>query len=262
MKFKGASGDFLYGQDEEEMPYGSLFAANINDSKWEWSFWWEGEVLKTESVKVVANARAFEQEPDYLPEDYDGDMSLEEIRVEQADKKSSFMDGWSCQAVLDMRLVGGPAIDDPESDLAFGEEFTIKLNNGVALSQFRALLGSYGRQFRFKEGLLPIIDISAKSYVSKVKSVGKRYTPVFKITDWKSDEELMGMDGAGDDPDMYDAPETDKEETEASQEDSADSGETAPRGPGARRVEAHFLNVTYSQVSCTPCHRHRFVSPN
>lgn len=201
MKFKGASGDFLYGQDEDEMPYGTQFGADIENSEWVWSFWWEGEVLETVNVRVSQDPLAYENEPDRLPEDYDGDMSLEEIRAEQADRKSNFMDGWSCQAVLTMRLIGGKALEE-DNELEFGEDFTIKLNQGVSLNAFRSLLNSFGRLYRLKQGLVPVVEISARSYVSKNKSVGKRYTPVLKIADWKSEEELLEM--TGEDPDMYD----------------------------------------------------------
>lgn len=226
MKFKGASGDFLYGQDEEEMPHDTQFAADIENSKWNWTFWWEGEVLETIETFVAQNPMGWENEPDFLPEDYAGDMSLEEIRAEQADRKSNFMDGWSCQAVLDLREIGGEA-----------REFTIKLNQGVALNAFRTMLQSFGRQFKIKVGLLPIVEISARSYVSKNKSVGKRYTPVLKIVDWRSEEELM--EAVGDDPDMYDEPEErparaeKAKQIEAPAEDAGDEPRT-PRGRGRR----------------------------
>ncbi|QJA43132.1 hypothetical protein [Phaeobacter phage MD18] len=240
MKFKGASGDFLYGQDDEEMPHGTEFAADIENSKWNWTFWWEGEVLETIETRVAENPMGFEHEPDHLPEDYDGDMSLEEIRAEQADRKTNFMDGWSCQAVLDMREIGGE-----------GEEFTIKLNQGVALNAFRSLLQSFGRQFRFKMGLIPVVTIGARSYVSKNKQVGKRYTPVLKIEDWRSEEDLMAA--VGEDPDMYDAPDADadagasgeaeepKQIAAPADEAPADGGGEAPkraaRGRGRRGAQ-------------------------
>jgi hypothetical protein len=242
MKFKGASGDFLYGQDEDEMPYGSQFAADIENSEWVWSFWWEGEVLETVNVRVSKDPLAYENEPDRLPAEYDGDMSLEEIRAEQADRKSNFMDGWSCQAVLNMRLIGGAALEQ-ENELEFGEEFTIKLNQGVSLNAFRTLLGSFGRMFKFKQGLVPVVDLSARSYVSKNKAVGKRYTPVLKIADWKSEEELMEL--TGEDPDMYegddrdDAPaakqiESPKEKAAPADDAPADDATAAPRGRRGR----------------------------
>ncbi|WNL50685.1 hypothetical protein RPALISO_98 [Ruegeria phage RpAliso] len=214
MKFTGATGDFTYGQDDEEMPHGTEMAGDIMNSKWVWTFWWEGEVLETRETTVAQDPMGYENEPDDLPEDYDGDMTLEEIRAEQADRSSNFMDGWSCQAVLGLREIGGEA-----------EEFTLRLNKGVALNAFRALLASFGRQFKFKQGLVPIVELGARSYKSKVKGVGKRYTPVLKISDWRSEEELMSA--AGEDPDMYDEPGAD-EGVDALPAPETEEGEAAP----------------------------------
>lgn len=233
MKFKGASGDFLAGQDEDEIPHGTKLAGDVDNSKWVWSFWWEGDVLETQETLIIENPLGFDQEPDELPEGYDGDMTLEEIRAEQANRDSNFMDGWSCQAVFGLREIGGE-----------NEEYTLKLNQGVALNAFRAMLQTYGRQFRFKEGLVPVIELSARSYKSKNKSVGKRFSPILKIVDWLSEEDLMNA--TGDDPDMYDEPEVKEEprraarpaiappKEEAVEPEAESEGNAAPVGRAAR----------------------------
>jgi len=241
MKFTGATGDFTYGQDDDELPHGTKLAGDIENSKWVWSFWWEGEVLETVETMVAMDPMGWDTEPDHLPEKYDGDMTLEEIRAEQADRSTNFMDGWSCQAVLNLRPLGGE------------EEYTLKLNKGVALNAFRTLLSAFGRQYKFKAGLVPIIELSARAYKSKVKGVGKRFSPVLKIVDWMSEEDLMAA--SGEDPDLYDdvddadepatpparaqrgkaaalpPPEEDEEEEEA---DEQPSERAAPTGRAAR----------------------------
>jgi hypothetical protein len=226
VKFKGASGDFLAGPDEEEIPHGTRYAADIPQSKWVWAFWWEGEVLESIETRVEVAPGAWDNEPDHLPEDYDGDMSLDEIRKAQADRATNFMDGWGCQAVLGMREIGGQ-----------NTEYTIKLNQGVALGSFRTLLASYGRQFQFKEGMVPIIELGVSSFKSKTKGVGKRYSPVLKIVDWKTEEELMAA--GGDNPEDYeddDRPDTPvKSQTKAISKAKDEAEETPVRGRrGAR----------------------------
>lgn len=231
MKFTGATGDFTYGQDDEELPHGTELAGDIENSKWVWSFWWEGEVLETTETLVASDPMGWENEPDYLPESYTGDMSLEEIRAEQADRSTNFMDGWSCQAVFNLRQLGGD------------EEYTLKLNKGVALNAFRALLAAFGRQYKFKLGLVPIIELSARAYKSKAKGVGKRFSPSLKITRWVSEEELM-ME-AGEDPEAYDDPEDEpparpqRTTTKAAlppPEDEADAADEAPANAPAGRA--------------------------
>lgn len=229
VKYKGQGGVYSFGQDEEEIQHGTLFAVDIPQSKWSWSFWWDGEVLETLDTFVVDDPMGWDNEPDFLPEDYDGDMSLKEIRAEQADRDNNFMDGWSCQSVLPMRGVDG---DD--------EEYTLKLNKGVALNAFRTLLGSFGRQFKFKVGLVPIISLDAKKYKSKIKSVGWRAAPVLKIEEWRSEEELLA--GAGENPEDYDtggdgdaddaAPEAEAAPADEAEKEAPKRGRRGARGRG------------------------------
>lgn len=235
MKFVGATGDFTYGQDDEEMPHGTRLAAAIEESQWVWSFWWDGEVLETIETLVAEDPHGWDREPDDLPEKYDGDMSMDEIRAERADRSNNFMDGWSVQAVLNLRQIGGE-----------GEEFTLKLNGGVGVSAFRALLQTFGRQYKFKMGLVPVIELEARSYKSKHKNVGKRWSPILKIVEWKSEEELM--EASGEDAGMYDEPDRDEaparnEKSEGrktaalpppEEEEGAAAGDEAPAAPQGR----------------------------
>jgi hypothetical protein len=166
--------------------------------------------------------RGFDEEPNYLPEDYDGDMSLEDIREMAADRNNNFMDGWGCQAVLPLREIGGE-----------NEEYVLKLNAGVGISAFQRLLKSYGRVFQMKGDMVPIVELSANSYVSKIKTVGKRFSPVLKIVDWSSEEDLIAA--AGEDPDMYDAPDASQEQLPPPAETTNEVAEEKPRGRrGAR----------------------------
>ena len=190
VKFKGSNGDFLAGQDEDEIAHGTCFAGDVMNAKFSWAFWWDGEVLETLDYHVVESPTAYDNEPDHLPKDYDGDMSLEEIREMQADRSNTFMDGWTCQGVVNLRGIDGDT-----------EEYTLKLNAGVALKAFRAMLSSFGRVFMQKPGQLPIIELDARSYKSKNKTVGTRYAPKLTIVDWRTEEELAG---GGDDPSDYD----------------------------------------------------------
>lgn len=193
MKFVGQSGDFIYGQDDAELAHGTLLVAEISNAKYSWAFWWEGEVLETIEVKVKDMPRAFEQEPDYLPAEYDGDMTLQEIRAERKNKDSQFMDGWSCQGIVTLRAMS----EDKE-------EYTLKLNAGVGMTSFQTLLGAYGRLYKMKGEKKPIIELGARKYKSKIKSVGTRYSPTFKIVEWKSEEEISDGASVGENPDDYD----------------------------------------------------------
>lgn len=226
MKFTGQSGSYTAGQDGDEIDHGSQFAADMMNARFEWSFWWDGEILGTLGAALVEDPLLYDNEPDFLPEDPEGkvDMSLEEIQEQQRDRSNTFMDGWSCQAVLGLRPVDGSP-----------EEYTLKLNQGVALNAFHALRKSFGRQYKLKAGLIPVIELDVNKFKSKDKKVGWRYAPVLKIVDWASEDDLMAM--AGEDPEDY-APDADKstaaEETTSEAADAAEEEEQQPPRRGAR----------------------------
>lgn len=223
MKFKGASGQYLAGQDEDEIEHGSEFAANIYDAQWIWTFWWDGKVIETVPVFIRDDPMAFENMPDFLPDDDDIDMTYEDIVQAQKEDPANFRDGWSVQASFGLRPVDGT-----------DEEYTLRLGGSVSLRAFHALRRSYGRQYKLKAGLTPIVTLTADQYKSKIAGVGKRYAPVIKITDWASDEELM--DALGENPNDYDDDEP-VDNTPQIEDKSADveEAEVVEEKPAGRR---------------------------
>ena len=190
MKFKGASGQFLAGQDDDEIEHGTQFAADMYNSQWIWSFWWDGKMVESVDCLLRENPMAYETMPDFLPEHEDIDMTLEEIVKMQKEDPANFRDGWGVQASLGLRPVDGST-----------EEYTLRLGGSVALRAFHALRRAFSRQYKLREGLTPVIEVSADGYKSKIPGVGKRFAAVIKIVDWASEEELMA--GAGEDPADY-----------------------------------------------------------
>lgn len=222
VKFKGASGEYLAGQDEDEIDHGTEFAADMMNAKWIWSFWWDGKVLETVEGLLVEDPKLRERMPDHLPDDDDIDMTLDEIKKMQKEDPANFRDGWSVQASFGMRPVDG-------SD----EEFTMRLGGMVSLNGFAALCKSFGRRYKLETGKLPIIELSTNKYKSKVKGVGTRHAPVLKIVRWESEEELMAAAGESDgDYDDID-PATDAAAALAAPEETKEVVETAEETPAA-----------------------------
>lgn len=230
VKFTGATGLFTAGQDDDVIEHGTRFAADMMNAQWVWSFWWDGKVMEQFSDALIENPTSYDQYPDFLPEDPKGDidMTLEEIMQAQKDDPANFRDGWSVQASFNMRPIDG-------SD----EEYTLKLNKGVAMNSFHTLRKSFGRQYKLKQGLIPIIEVTANSYEPKAKSAGKkRWAPALKIVDWASEEDLMAV--AGESPDDYDdgpvndAPQTDDAPAETEAAPAAEE-KAAPTGRRGRR---------------------------
>lgn len=222
MKFNGATGNYSAGQDDEEIEHGTRFAADIFNSRWGWSFWWDGEVMDSFEDFIRENPLSNQNEPDELPEDPEGkiDMSLDEIRKMRDDRSNNFMDGWSVQAILNLRPIDGTDV-----------EYTLKLNRGVAINAFDALRKSYSRMYKMKAGLIPVVEISADKYKAKAKGVGWRYAPRLKIVDWISEDDLISA--AGDNPEDY-VDESTNETLAIEAATETQEGSEAPRPRGRR----------------------------
>ena len=233
VKFKGASGEYLAGQDEEEINHGTEFAADIMNAKWIWSFWWDGKVLETVDELLINDPKLNERMPDFLPDNDDIDMTLDEIKKMQKDDPANFRDGWSVQASFNMRPLDG-------SD----EEFTMRLGGMVSLNAFAALCKAFGRRYKLEAGKLPIIELTTNKYKSKVKGVGTRHAPVLKIVRWESEADLLAAAGEDDgdygdmDPDdaaALPAPDADQVDDAAQADEAAEPAEEAPAARRGRR---------------------------
>ena len=208
MKFNGQTGSFTFGQDNDELDHGSKLAMDIDNTRWAWTFWWDEKVLETIEARIWDDPEGHKNEPDELPESYEGDMNLAEIRTMQNDRSQTFSDGWTCAAIVGLREVGGEQ-----------REFTLRLNRGVALNSYLGLLALYGRKFKLFPDQTPIVEFDVNKYKAKAKGAGWRFAPTFKIDGWMTEEDLVAA-GGGDATD-YDAPDAEPAEGSAG-DDSAE----------------------------------------
>lgn len=222
VKFRGASGEFLAGSEEEEIEHGSRFLADIYNAKWIWSFWWDGKVVETVSALLREDPLLYKNEPDFLPDHDEIDMTLEEIRQAQKDDPANFREGWSVQASFNM-----VSLDNPD------EEFTMRLGGMVSLNAFDALRKAFSRRYKLEAGKEPVIELTTNKYKSKKAGVGTRHAPVMKIVEWLAQDELLGATG-DDDSDYDDLPPEEPKAIEASKEDTSEAETPEPRGRAAR----------------------------
>lgn len=214
LKFNGKTGEYTYGQNAEELPEGTLLATDMNQAKWGWICWVDGEVKDERMKRVVdGDPEAEETLPDYGPYTKHPDGSE---------------DGWSKQRLL--------VFKDPVS----GEEYIYKTSSGSGVRAFGSLMKDYGRNYKQYPGMIPLVALGVGSFIPKNNpKVGKVYTPEFKITDWRSEEELLAqVGGAGDDGAEYEG-EGQAAEGEAQTEEYAESGEYVD-GEGQAEVAGDY----------------------
>lgn len=192
MKFEGKRGHYSAGKDDIDIPHGTQFAADVENTAWKWTFWWDGKPLEvvTMLVRDFPKGNDTKYEPDYLPEGFD-EMTLEEIHELRADKTADFSEGWRVQGCINLKSLDGD-----------GEEYQLNLSGSAIGGLTMFLAKDYGNNFRKYPGKVPVIELGAYSWVSKNKKIGKRYSPQFKIVRWESEEDLLALQGEN--PDDYD----------------------------------------------------------
>lgn len=205
LKFNANTGEFVFGQDQDELPHGSKLSALMDTASRGFICWVGEEVIDEVMVRVIDGHPPRESElEEHGP--YDGD------------------DGWSEQVKIDFK--------DPD-----GEVFVFKSSSKAAARAFGTLLKEYGRQYKNHPDEYPIVELGASSYMPKEKKHGKKYAPIFKIVGWVSTEELDSLvPGEEDDPSNYEDGDKVVETKPAAEEKPAVVGET--QAPRTRRTRS------------------------
>lgn len=168
MKFNGNSGEFTYGQDQDELPEGTELAVDMNSFRRGWICWKAENVVDEQMTRVIDGPPKQKSElPDHGP------------YIIEGDKK----EGWVEQAAVNFRSI---------SD---GKEFIFKVSSISALRALGTLLKDYGKDYKNHPGELPIVPLGTSSFMPKNKQWGKKYSPKLLIKAWVNEEELAGRFG-------------------------------------------------------------------
>jgi hypothetical protein len=164
LKFNGNSGDFTYGQKDDELPHGTQLAADMIGFSRGWICWKDGEVEDEINVPILQGEPPLEHTlPDHGPYTKHDDGSE---------------DGWVEQAKINFR------------DVETGEAYIYKATSKSGRRALGSLLKDFSKQFHLHDGETPVVEISGLSYTPKDKKLGKKYAPVFKIVGWLNAVEM------------------------------------------------------------------------
>lgn len=186
-KFNGNNGDFTYGSNPpKEIPAGSRILVDMNrGAKRGWICWKDGAVVEERMVLLVEGAPPQESAlPDHSP----------------YSKKD---DGWKEQVSLRFRL------------LDTGEEIELKMTSRAGIRSFGSLCKEYGAVFRdYEKDDLILVVLDSNSYMPKDKSFGRKYAPIFELSEFVTPDEAAELLGEVDTSDDDEAsPEETVEET-------------------------------------------------
>ncbi len=154
------NGEYLFGTDQEEIPVGTRFIANMAGLRIGWKHWADKKVTDERMGLLAEGYR-----PPARHELGDSDQSQWEL-----DDKKQPRDPW--QQTNELTLRG----------IETGDEFVFATSGRGGIGAIGELCKTYGKLYRQKPGMAPVIELSNDHYNHKV--YGKTYFPVLKLVDW------------------------------------------------------------------------------
>lgn len=165
---KFSKGDWLFGQDDEEMKAGTKLVANIPELMVGWIKW-----VDNKPVEQLMGRLADGFQPKRRSELGDNDDTTWEV-----DAQGKPRDPWQFTNYLLMKRPGKKAVDD--------ELFTFTTSSRGGLGALGALCKTYGQEMRTKPDELPIVELDVNSYNHPNKDFGRIKVPVFNVVGWES----------------------------------------------------------------------------
>lgn len=157
---KFSKGEWLLGQNDEEVQLGKLLVANMGDLSIGWIRWVDGKPAERRMGLLGSG---------YKPEPRDS-LGFTDQTAWERDKDGKPQDPWNFTNELPMA--------DPET----GEQMTLSVSSKGGIGAMGNLCKAYGREYRTRDGLVPVIELGRDSY--KHPEYGKTYVPVLTIVDW------------------------------------------------------------------------------
>jgi hypothetical protein len=158
---KFSKGEWLLGQNDDEVTLGRRLVANMADLSIGWIRWADGKPVDRK-MGLLAQGHKTEAR-DALGYT---DQTLWEIDTASGKPK----DPWNFTNEL------------PMADPTTGEQMTFSASSKGGIGAVGNLCKAYGKEYRQRDGFVPVIELGRDSY--KHAEYGKTYVPVLTIADW------------------------------------------------------------------------------
>jgi len=157
---KFSKGEWLLGQNDDEVALGRRLVANMSELSIGWIRWEDGKPAERR-MGLLAQG--------HKPESRSALGYTEQGEWETGDDGNP-KDPWNFTNELPLA--------DPET----GEQMTLTASSKGGIGAMGNLCKAYGREYRTKGDLVPVIELGRDSY--KHPKYGKTYVPVLNIVDW------------------------------------------------------------------------------
>lgn len=153
------NGEFLYGQNSEELPIGTQLVANMPGLRWGWRCWRDSQVVE-DLTEPVAEMRPTERR---------SNLGDNDPAAWERDNTGKPRDPWALTYILEL------------ADQA-GEKYLYSTTSKGGIGAVRRMCEEYAREYRQRPDEMPIIELGRDFY--NHPQYGKTYFPVFTIVGW------------------------------------------------------------------------------
>jgi hypothetical protein len=175
---KFSKGEWLLGQNDDEVELGRRLAANMDELSIGWIRWADGKPAERR-MGVLAQG--------YKPEPRD-QLGYVDQDSWELDEEGRPKDPWNFTNEL------------PLADPGDGTQMTFSASSKGGIGAVGNLCKAYAREYRQREGKIPVIELGRDSY--KHAKYGKTYVPVLGIVDWVENGSVpIPQPDGGDEPD-------------------------------------------------------------
>lgn len=164
---KFTKGDWLYGQEGDEIDIGTRFLANMDGLKQGWIRWENLRPAEEHLFLVVSG----EQPPKR------GDLGCTDQEYWDTDDNGNPRDPWQFTNVLPLRFLEGDR-----------EECTFNTTSRGGIGAIGVLCKAYGKEFQQRPGQTPVIEVGVDSYQHSNKSYGRIKVPTLTLVGWVDED--------------------------------------------------------------------------
>lgn len=167
---KFSKGEYLVGQNDEEMAEGTRLVANMEELLIGWIKWEDGKPSEQEMGRIVDG---------YTPPRRKDLGDTDETDWE-VDTNGAPRDPWNFTNYLVMKEESGDKL------------FTFTTSSRGGLNAIGELCKVYGKEMRQRPNDYPIVALKVSSYRHSKKEYGKIFVPVLEVVGWAPKGDFVG----------------------------------------------------------------------
>jgi hypothetical protein len=172
---KFSKGEWLLGQNDDEIALGRKLAANMGELSIGWIRWADGKPAERRMGLLAQGYKAEARDA----------LGYTDQTTWEVDEQGKAKDPWNFTNEL------------PLADPNTGEQMTFSASSKGGIGAIGNLCKAYGKEYRQQGDKVPVLELGRDSY--KHPTYGKTYVPVLTIAEWVDDSTLAAAPAADED---------------------------------------------------------------